>query len=110
MQVYLFFSLVFSICIAIFAVQNATKVDIDFFFWHINQISLVLVILGSALVGFTVAGLFGIFKQLSLRKQLKTCKQIIEEQQNKIDCWQKDPNNLDASEEANNTSEAAKSQ
>lgn len=109
MQVYLFFALIFSICIAVFAVQNATKVDIDFFFWHVNQISLVLVILGSALVGFTVAGLFGIFKQLTLKKQLKSCRQIIDEQQNKIDCYEKESDVNNASE-VRSDSESVKSQ
>lgn len=106
MQVYLFFALVFSICIAVFAVQNATKVDIDFFFWHISQISLVLVIFGSALVGSTIAGLCGIFKQLTLKKQLKAYKQTIEEQQNTINCLASDNHNTT---EVSSDSEGAQS-
>ncbi|HWI55154.1 MAG TPA: lipopolysaccharide assembly protein LapA domain-containing protein [Desulfobacteria bacterium] len=109
MQVYLFFALIFSICIAVFAVQNATKVDIDFFFWHINQISLVLVIFGSALVGSTVAGLFGVFKQLTLKKQLKSYKQMVAEHE-KIDCCQKDSNKSDASGDSHGDSESRQSQ
>lgn len=102
MQVYLFFALIFSICIAVFAVQNATKVDIDFFFWHIKDISLVLVIFGSALVGSTVAGLFGLFKQLNLKKHLKTYKQKIEEQQNEIACCQEQIDKLNAAAKTGN--------
>ncbi len=74
MQVYLVLALVFSIAVATFAVQNATKVDITLFFWQLKQISLVVVIFGSALLGAIAAGLFGAVKQLKAAKNLRSCK------------------------------------
>lgn len=49
-MLYLFLTLFFSLFVAFFAVQNAMPVSIAFFTWQ-WQTSLVLVILGSAIVG-----------------------------------------------------------
>ncbi len=74
MQIYLVLALLFSIGVAIFAVQNASRVEITLFFWQLKNISLVVVIFGSALIGALAAGLFGVVKQLKLRKMLKQYK------------------------------------
>lgn len=74
MQVYLLMGLVFSLGVAVFAVQNYTRVNINLFFWQLSDISLVLVIFGSALIGAAAAGLFGVVKQLQLRKTIKNYK------------------------------------
>lgn len=71
MQIYLVMALLFAILVSLFAVQNAVQVDILFLFWRIQSLSLVVVILGSALVGACVAGLVGFVKQLRLRKRMK---------------------------------------
>lgn len=71
MQIYLFVALLFAILVSLFAVQNAVQVDILFLFWRIERVSLVVVILGSALVGACVAALVGFVKQLRLRKRNK---------------------------------------
>lgn len=88
MQVYLVLALLFSICIAVFAVQNASKVNINLFFWQLNEISLVLVIFGSALIGALAAGLFGVVKQIKLRININKCKTLAEEQKQEIICLQ----------------------
>lgn len=88
MQVYLVLALLFSLCIAVFAVQNASQVNINLFFWQLNNISLVLVIFGSALIGALVAGLFGIVKQIKLRINANKFKTLVDEQQQQIVCLQ----------------------
>jgi len=94
MQVYLILALIFSLGVAVFAVQNALSVDINLFFWHFNDISLVLVILGAALIGATVAGLFGAVKQLKLAKDLRQYKMQTSELQQKVDVLEKKSANL----------------
>lgn len=47
---YLFFTLIISVIVAVFAVQNAVSVSLNFVVWTM-QTSLVIVILGSALLG-----------------------------------------------------------
>lgn len=75
--------------VAIFAVQNASRVDINFFIWQLQNISLVVVILGSALFGAVAAGLFGAVKQIKLRMNLKSCKNLAEGQTAEIEYLQK---------------------
>lgn len=53
----LIFVIVLSIVVALFAVQNAVAVSLNFVFWSFTS-SLVLVILGSFLVGVLVATCF----------------------------------------------------
>ena len=50
MQGYLVSALIFALLVAIFAIQNTTVVVINFLMWEFHT-SLVLVILGSALLG-----------------------------------------------------------
>jgi putative membrane protein len=71
MQTYLVGALVFALMVAVFAVQNTRAVDVNFIFWRLNDISLVLVILGSAAVGAVVVFLLGTFKQIGLYKKTK---------------------------------------
>lgn len=47
---YLFFTLFISVIVAVFAVQNAVSVSLNFAVWTM-QTNLVIVILGSALLG-----------------------------------------------------------
>jgi len=67
---YLVIALGFALLVAIFAVQNTELVAINFLAWKFREISLVLVILGSSIVGAVFMFLLGMVKQLSLyRKQ-----------------------------------------
>lgn len=84
MQLYLFLGLLFSIAIAVFAVQNSVLVDISVFFWKFKDISLVLVIFGSALIGALAAGLFGAVKQYKYAKNLKNCKTLLENSETEV--------------------------
>ncbi len=89
MPVYLVLGLVFSIAVAVFAVQNSTRVDITLLLWQLKSISLVLVILGSALIGALSAGLFGIVKQIRLNKKIKDYRTLLETQDLEIDYLKK---------------------
>ena len=54
---YLLFTLIISIIVAVFAVQNAADVTVGFLMWTV-QTSLVVVILGAALLGALAMGFF----------------------------------------------------
>lgn len=54
---YLLFTLIISIIVAVFAVQNAADVTVGFLMWTV-QTSLVVVILGAAAFGCAGHGLF----------------------------------------------------
>jgi len=69
MQLYLVGALIFALIVAVFAVQNTTMVAISFLFWEF-KVSLVLVILGAAVVGAFCIFLVGSFKNIGAwRKQ-----------------------------------------
>ncbi len=69
MQGYLVSALIFALLVAIFAIQNTTVVVINFLMWKFHT-SLVLVILGSALLGALCIFLLGSFKNFGAwRKQ-----------------------------------------
>lgn len=62
--------LLFALLIAVFAVVNVDSVNVDYVFGA-SQIPLILVILGSALVGGLMVGLFGILRQYKLHRKVK---------------------------------------
>lgn len=66
----LILSLICSLLIAIFAVQNAGLVTIQLF-WVTKDVPLVLVILGSTFAGALVTLLLAIWRELRLRLQAK---------------------------------------
>ncbi|MPW25723.1 DUF1049 domain-containing protein [Alkalibaculum sp. M08DMB] len=55
-------TLFFALIVAIFAIQNATPVDVDFLFWNI-YVSQALVILISAIFGAIITMLLSLIKQ-----------------------------------------------
>ena len=74
MQIYLVGALIFALLVAVFAIQNTNPVDIRFLTFQIKEISLVLVILGSALIGALVVFLLGAVKQIGSYRQIKDLK------------------------------------
>jgi len=71
MQCYLIAGMVVTLAFAVFAVQNASPVDVRFFIWKFEQISLVLVILGSAILGAMVGLLSSIGSQIKMRRHIR---------------------------------------
>lgn len=67
-------SLIFALLVAIFAVQNNTPVDISFLGWKYSGISLVLIILGSAVAGAVAVFSLGLVKQFRLKMELRQVK------------------------------------
>ncbi len=59
MPLYILGIFIFAILIAIFAVQNAGPVAIQFFLWAVPEIPLVLVIFGTVLCGLIIGFLLG---------------------------------------------------
>jgi lipopolysaccharide assembly protein A len=70
--------LFFSLIVAIFAVMNVESVSVNYLIGYAN-IPLILIILGSALVGGVVVGLFGVLRQYRLQRRVKTLEKGLEE-------------------------------
>ncbi|OLS38534.1 lipopolysaccharide assembly LapA domain-containing protein [Bacillus sp. MRMR6] len=69
--------LFFSLIVAIFAVVNVESVSVNYLIGYAN-IPLILIILGSALVGGLVVGLFGVLRQYRLQRMVKTLEKELE--------------------------------
>lgn len=70
-QLYIILGLVFSLAVAIFAVQNSTAVDVKFLGWSFEDISLVVVILSSVVGGVLISILLGLPRQLRNTMKLR---------------------------------------
>lgn len=64
-------ALLFAILITVFAVQNATAVDIRCLFWKIDQAPLSLVILTSVAAGAIIVFVIGAFHQFKMSLQIR---------------------------------------
>jgi len=71
MQLLLICALVFALGVALFAVQNATPVEISFLFYKFQDISLVIVILFSVLTGAFIVFLLSLVKQISFFRKIR---------------------------------------
>lgn len=99
MQIYLITALLFSLLVAVFAVQNTEVVTIRFITWQFS-VSLVLVILGSAIVGALALYFLGLFKQVGAWfkiRQLDGKKKDLEKQLEKLETM------IKGAEETSNT-------
>ncbi|MDV6377192.1 lipopolysaccharide assembly protein LapA domain-containing protein [Sporosarcina sp. GW1-11] len=81
-------SLVFAVIIAVFAVFNVESVPVNFLF-STEMIPLVLVILGSALLGALVSGLFAIYKSYSGSRRVKDLEKQLHEKELEITAQRK---------------------
>lgn len=72
-QVVLVLAFLFSLLVAVFAVQNAEPVAVKFLAWRFET-SLVIVILAAAALGAALLALLGIFAQLRLGILLKSTR------------------------------------
>lgn len=71
---YVFFALLFSLFVAVFAIQNYLPVTVVFLLWSV-QTSLVIVILGSATFGAMIMLCLSLLIQFRLRRSLSKEKQ-----------------------------------
>ncbi len=74
----LVFFLVIAVFVAIFAMQNPIPVTIKLFAWESAEISLVIVIFCSILVGFIWALILASIRIVSLKLQLQKLKDYID--------------------------------
>ncbi|WXJ79840.1 hypothetical protein MTMBA_19310 [Moorella thermoacetica] len=74
MQIFSLLAIFFALLVAIFAVQNAGQVEINFLAWQFSNISLVLVILGSAAFGALVVFLLGAVRQVRQAREIRELK------------------------------------
>lgn len=71
MQKYILIVLVIALLVALFAVQNALRVDIRFLWWTFPQVSLVMIMLGSFTGGALAAFLLALARQLRSTFQIR---------------------------------------
>lgn len=69
-QVYIISGLVFALIIAVFAVINVDAVEVNYLFTT-TESPLILVILGSALIGSLMTGGFSIYHLVKIRKKIR---------------------------------------
>ncbi|VBB06044.1 Hypothetical protein LUCI_1255 [Lucifera butyrica] len=72
---YIFSAFVFSLLVAIFAVQNSLPVTLTFMAWSF-QLSLVVIILGAATFGALVILCLAMLVQFRLRRNLSKVRQL----------------------------------
>jgi len=76
MQKNLIIALVFAILVAVFSIQNSGPVSLLFFGWEFST-SLVVVVLGAAVLGALIMWIIGSFKQLKVKKEKRNLKKQI---------------------------------
>ncbi|GAB1475872.1 hypothetical protein MASR2M70_07040 [Bacillota bacterium] len=69
-------SLIFALVVALFAIQNAGVVNVDFLVWNVS-ISQALIILLSAVVGAIVGALLGLIGHVKLKAAIRGDKRTI---------------------------------
>ena len=83
MQFYLISALVFSLLVAVFAIQNTEMVVIKFLTWSF-PVSLVLIVLGSAVAGALVLYFLGLFKQVGAWMKIRQINHHKSELENQV--------------------------
>jgi putative membrane protein len=71
LQLMLVLALVFSVGIAVFAVQNTTPVPVQFLGWRAEAVAASVLVLVSAALGAAVTLLFGAAREVQLRLRLR---------------------------------------
>jgi putative membrane protein len=79
----LILALAFALIVAIFAVINVEVVEVDYLFGT-TEWPLVLIILGSVVMGAFIIGAAGMFKYLSLIREIRTVKKENEHLKNEL--------------------------
>ncbi|KAA0549281.1 DUF1049 domain-containing protein [Bacillus sp. BGMRC 2118] len=79
----LILALLFALIVAIFAVINVNPVEVDYLFGVANW-PLILVILGSSVMGAIAAGSIGIFRLLQQQRRIKQLQKENQELQKKL--------------------------
>src|SRR5215468_3206138 len=83
-QLIVFLALVFSILIAIFAVQNTTAVSVSFLTLQVQQMAVSVLVLISAALGAVAMLLLGVARETSLRWRHRAVAQQLRTAQSRI--------------------------
>lgn len=78
MQLKVIFGLLVALLIVVFAFQNPGTVNLRFLKWQTGELSLLVVIFGSALGGALMGTLFSMARHWSLKRELKTARLELE--------------------------------
>lgn len=84
MQAILVIALIFSIIIAVFAVQNTQSVPVNFLTFQTQPVSASILVLASAAVGAILTFLFGMWRTVRSSLTIRGDKKRIEEQERTI--------------------------
>ncbi|WP_449540209.1 LapA family protein [Ferdinandcohnia sp. Marseille-Q9671] len=74
----LILGLIFALIVAIFAVVNVDPVRVNYLFGYADS-PLILIILGSALLGGLIVGMFGILRQYKQQRHIKKLEKEVEQ-------------------------------
>lgn len=88
----LLLGLVFALIVAVFAVINVDPVTVNYLFGE-SEWPLILVILGSVLMGGIIVGSVGLFRMFVLQREVKTLKKknkVLEDQLDQKDSVQEE--------------------
>ena len=97
----LILGLLFALIVSIFAVVNVDPVRVNYVFGF-TEIPLILIILGSALLGGLIVGMFGILRQYRQQRQIKKLEKEIEQLKSiKVEGKPAEKKSKDSSEEQN---------
>lgn len=96
----LILALIFALIVAIFAVVNVDAVRVDYVFGTTN-LPLILIILGSALLGGLIVGSIGLFRNFMLQRQVKQLTKEKEQLEGNVDELQQKIKALETSAEQN---------
>ena len=79
MQIAIIFILILAILLVIFTLQNSVVITIHAFFWEINNVPLVLLLLVCIIIGYIVAVIYFYPRIWKLKKENKHLKKFSEE-------------------------------
>ncbi|WP_240675846.1 lipopolysaccharide assembly LapA domain-containing protein [Ammoniphilus sp. CFH 90114] len=83
----LILGLFFALLVAVFAVANVSSVTVHYLL-GVSEIPLIIVIVGSALLGGLVVGMLGIFRQYKLQWQLKKLEKELTQTKSQLSQYQ----------------------
>ena len=83
-QLIVFLALLFSIVIAIFAVQNTTAVTVSFLTFTVQNVAVSVLVLISAALGAAAMLLFGLSREVRLRWQHRAVSQQLRTAQSRL--------------------------
>ena len=92
---YLVLALLFSLLIAVVAMANSVNVTVYYLFGH-AQLSLPVLVLGSACAGALAMGFFGLFRGIRTHLRFREARRDQVDLQHRVDFLEKEKNRLEA--------------